>query len=448
VAAAVHGDALRSLESVSGRPSVAVVVPFLGTRADGEALVEAIGHLRTDSGDRIVVADNTGAGVAVAPAGSGIEVVPVPLERSSYYARNAGAEAVEAEWLLFLDSDCRPAASLLDDYFEGEIDAGCGIVAGGVVGAPAQEGLAARYARSRGQIEEGFHLDTGPHPSGVTANLLVRRAAWEGVGGFQEGVRSGADLEFCWRVQDAGWGFLHRPSARVEHLHPERIRGMTRKARRHAAGRAWVNRRYPGALPRPRLLAPLARAGAGSAAWLVRGEPERALFKLIDLAWAGSMLGGYLAGDNRAVRPLADARAQANRAVFVADSFPERGQPSAASPPASLVEARARAWAPDRALIRRSSICFAEDDGPLVRLRSLGWLLLRHPLSAARDLMRRRAGAAGRPEGLAALAPAARRVASRGASRLVAAPDPRSGDRAARLARLLGLELEHTAVRG
>ena len=430
---------------MSRRPSVGVVVPFLGTRADGEALVEAVGRLRTDPGDRIVVADNTGAGVVVAPAGSGVEVVPVPLERSSYYARNAGAEAVDAAWLLFLDSDCRPTATLLDDYFEGGIDEGCGIVAGGVVGAPAQQGLAARYARSRGQIEEGFHLDTGPHPSGVTANLLVRRAAWEGVGGFQEGVRSGADLDFCWRAQDAGWGFLHRPSARVEHLHPERIRGMARKARRHAAGRAWVNRRYPGALPRPRVLVPLGRAGAGSAAWLVRGEPERALFKLIDLAWAGSMLGGYLAGDNRAVRPSAAGRPEASdavRVVVVADSFPERGRSSAASAPGTLVEARARAWAPDRGLARRYSIRFAEDDGPLVRLRSLAWLLLSHPLSAALDLMRRRAGAAGSPEGIVGLAPAARRVAARGANGLVAAPDPGSAARAVRLARLLGLDVE------
>jgi hypothetical protein len=427
---------------VSARPAVSVVVPFLGTHGDAATLVEALGRLRTAAGDRIAVVDNTGAGTVAAPPGSGIEVVSAPVERSSYYARNAGAEDLDAPWLLFLDSDCRPPATLLDDYFEGRIDERCGIVAGGVVGAPAQEGLAARYARSRGQIGEEFHIRTGPHPAGVTANLLVRRAAWEEVGGFQEGVRSGADLEFCWRVQDAGWRLLHRPSARVEHLPPERLRGMARKARRHAAGRAWVNRRYPGAQPRPGTLRPVARAGAGSVLFLARGERERALFKLIDLVWAGSMLAGYLAGDNRAERPRAEGRSGGSDprpTVLVADEYPERAGASLSGATGRIpVEARARPQVPDRALARRSSIRFAEDDGPLVRSWSLSWLLLRHPLAATRDLA---SGEAGRPERLAALAPAARRIEASRTRRLASLPDPRSAVRATRLGRLLGIEV-------
>jgi hypothetical protein len=314
-----------------------------------------------------------------------------------------------------------------------------------VVGAPGQEELAARYARSRGQIGEGFHIRTGPHPAGVTANLLVRRAAWEEVGGFQEGVRSGADLEFCWRVQDAGWRLLHRPSARVEHLHRERLRGMARKARRHAAGRAWVNRRYPGALPRPGALRPVARAGAGSLVFLARGERERALFKLIDLVWAGSMLAGYLAGDNRAERRPDEGISGVSGpipAVLIADEYPERarvvGREAAGPIP---VEARARPRVPDRALGRRSVTRFAEDDGPVVRLRSLCWLLLRHPLAVARDLTSDGAVPGGRPERLADLAPAARRIEAGGARRLTSAPDQASSVRAARLGRLLGLEV-------
>ncbi len=48
--------------------------------------------------------------------------------------------------------------------------------------------------------------------------MLVRRDVWEWLGGFHEGVRSGADVEFCWRVQDADWSLEHRPEARVEHV--------------------------------------------------------------------------------------------------------------------------------------------------------------------------------------------------------------------------------------
>jgi hypothetical protein len=47
--------------------------------------------------------------------------------------RNVGAEAVTTEWLLFVDSDCRPEPSILDDYFVESIPSECGVVAGSIV---------------------------------------------------------------------------------------------------------------------------------------------------------------------------------------------------------------------------------------------------------------------------------------------------------------------------
>jgi mycofactocin glycosyltransferase len=285
------------------RPAVSVVVPFLGDAADARALLEALTALDTVPDDQVIVVDNTDATVVSGELGdSGVEVAEAREERSSYHARNVGARATANEWLLFTDSDCRPGPTLLDDYFREPLGDRVGIVAGGVVPAAAQDALVARYARSRGHVNEAYHMDTGPYPAGVTANLLVRRAAWDELGGYQEGVRSGADVEFCWRAQEAGWTLEYRPLARVEHLHVERLRPMLRKTARWAAGRAWINGRYPGSFPRPRLARALVRSAGGALVWTLRGRFERALFKLMDGAWALADSYGYVRGDNRALR--------------------------------------------------------------------------------------------------------------------------------------------------
>ena len=280
-----------------------VVVPFAGDVVAARATVVAIAPLaaapRTES---ITLVDNSREGSADGLGRDGVEILRAARLYSSYFARNEGAAQGRAEWLLFLDSDCLPPPDLPARYLDPPPAAGVGIVAGGVRSAPA-DSKAGRYAGSRGHIDEGFHIEHGPHPAGVTANLLVRRSAFDEVGGFVADVRSGADVDFCWRVQERGWELEHRPQAALEHAHPDDVARLLAKARRHAAGRAWVNGRWPGALPRPPLARPLLRAPLVAAYWALRGDRERASFKLIDIRLSLASLAGYYWGDNRASGP-------------------------------------------------------------------------------------------------------------------------------------------------
>lgn len=411
------------LVDLSGvRPAVSVVVPFGGAEADVEGTVARLRGLRLREHDELIVADNSLGGCFPVQA-EGISVIRAGRERASYYARNAGAERASNEWLLFLDADCTPASSLLDDYFEPVPAPGCGLVAGAVVPAPAQQGLAPRYARSRGHLREDWHArgqPGWPHPSGVTGNLLVRSAAWRELGGFHEGIVSGGDVELSWRLQDAGWEFEWRPEARVEHAHVQTLARMASQTRRHAAGRRWVNRRYPGAFPRPRLAAPLARCGAGALAWAMRGEGERALFKLIDARWHWAGFCGYLWGDNRPAR----SGPGPGTAAFAA-RFPAAG---ACSPGEGMrVEALSRPARVDRALARATRIDYAEDDPPHKRLLAFALLAFTHPVRVRRALAAR--GADGSP--LHVLAPVARRIRD---ARFRVLGDERGGDLAALVA--------------
>ena len=231
--------------------------------------------------------------------GLGVTVVRADRIATSYYARNTAAGAASASWLLFVDSDCLLPPTLIEDFRLGEVSATCGIVAGELEAAREQTEFVAAYERSRGRLEVEQHLEMGPFPAGITANLAVRRSAWAELGGFAE-VRSGADLEFCWRAQEAGWGFAFRPAARVQHLHTTTLRDLLAKARRYGPGQAWVNQRYPGSSPPPRVGRALARAALGALAFPLLLQPRRGAYKALDGMWVAAFALGYRRDSNLA----------------------------------------------------------------------------------------------------------------------------------------------------
>jgi GT2 family glycosyltransferase len=390
------------------RPSVSVVVPFGAPVNELGTTLKSLRDLKLRGGDEILLVDNTpdGMGPEVVPAP--ISMIRAPLQASSYYARNVGAESAGGAWLLFLDADCRPPETLLDDYFANPLPDDCGLVAGGVIADHSQETLIARWAQDRGHVSERYHTG-GRRPAGITANLLVRRTAWETAGGFHEGIRSGGDIEFCWRLQELGWRFEYRPAASLEHVHVEDLCPLLRKAVRYGGGRTWLNRRYPGSAPSPRLARELARSMVVAAYWLLRAVPERALFKMIDAAWYCAVAWGHLAAENRAVSRKGDRGATV---TLIAETFPK---PPHGDDPAlndACVEAVRRPQRPAPELSRRVAVAYLEDDRPIDRAAALMRVGGRHPVRLAQS---RRAH---RQVSLFALAPAVGRVRVRG-SRLI-----------------------------
>ncbi len=279
------------------RPPVSVVVPFHGGRGEAGRMLDALSRLWLRGDDELIVADNTGGGM-VAPLVRGrVRVVRATAERSSYHARNGGARLAANGWLLFMDADCIPAPGLLDAYFAEPVPDDCGAVSGLIVGDPAQRGVLPRYARSR----HFLRVDHGllGHDATPAGNVLVRREAFEAVGGFAEGIRSGGDIDLARRLEAAGWLVEHRPAAVVAHRHRERLPGFMGMIARYGAGARWLNERYPGTAPRWPLLAGLRGAARDAAALAVRGRLESALFRGVDGLGLIAHNVGYLAS-NRA----------------------------------------------------------------------------------------------------------------------------------------------------
>ncbi len=438
------------------RPSISVVMPFAGDASAARAAAVALLALEISPRDELILADNSG----IAPDVKGVKVVQAAAERSPAHARNSGASLARGEWILFLDADCVALPGLLDEYFATPVEADVGALAGEVVPAPAGATLAARYATERSFLGQQAHLSHPYLPRAVAANLMVRRAAFEQVGGFLEGVRAAEDTDFSWRLQRAGWRLELRPQAAVEHSYRVTLGELRRQWRGYAAGRAWLARRYGAFTPEPavrrafsRGLRRLGRRPGGPRPGGPPGQDsapaaaphrltrlERGRYLAVDALLAAEELGGFALSN----RPAGAARAfRPAKVVLVADRFPARGDPLAdfaGTLDGARIEAASRPESVELELTRSLNIAYREDDGAGARARALAILVARHPVRALRDLMGARGAQLGpRPRvHLAALAPVALRIQRDRHARLHALGGEPARQIAARLAALTG----------
>jgi hypothetical protein len=446
------------------RPAVSVVMPFAGERGEAFEAAATLRSLKRGPSDELILVDNSGNASGL----EGVTVVGAAGERSPAHARNSGAAAATGDWILFIDADCRPCPELIEQYFAEPIGEDVGALAGEVLGiAPAadarshpyQPPLAARYGAARGFLSQRQHLAHPYLPRAVAANLLVRRAAFEQVGGFYEGLRAAEDTDFTWRLQRAGWRIELRPQAWVEHQYRTTLSELRRQWRGYAAGRAWLARRYEGFAPerpmsrglgrvRRRAMAGRAVDGPGQPSPERLRRAERGKYLAIDAVLALEELAGLMLSNRPATAEREAARtdgatnllqtespaefraAKGAPVVFVADRFPSPGDPLVELPSTlgARVEAAGRPQVvpPDASSLR---IHYREDDGMAERLMAFMRLCATHPLRCVGDKRRRHPAAVS----LIALAPAVTRLQQEPQARV----QPLGGGEAPEVARRL-----------
>ena len=150
------------------------------------------------------------------------------------------------DWLVLVDADTRPAPDLVDRYFDPPPVGRIGVLAGGIADLPGSSSSAARYAARRAQMSQRVTLGRAGTPYAQTANVAVRRAAFEEIGGFDEEARSGEDADLCFRLARAGWTLEERPAAVVEHPTRATLGELLAQVAHHGSGSAWLDKRYPG----------------------------------------------------------------------------------------------------------------------------------------------------------------------------------------------------------
>lgn len=229
-----------------------VIVPFKGSPEALRSLRQRLAVLSVRPGDSVLVVDNTPRREPLGDQTGEVPVIHADALPTPAFARNAGVARGAAEWLVFCDADTAAPPDLLDRYFDPPPGSRTGLVGGGVIDEPAPEGASAvaRYLHLRGVMGQRDTFDFGEewgYPK--TANVACRRAAFEEVGGFREGIRAAEDADLTYRLRAAGWEVERREAAAVVHVSRTTLRGLIVQQALWGSGGAWVHSVYPGAVP-------------------------------------------------------------------------------------------------------------------------------------------------------------------------------------------------------
>jgi hypothetical protein len=244
--------------------------------------------------------------VIAAPAPDGVEVIAAPGLATPAFARNEAARRATGEWLVFIDADTVPAPDLLDRYFEPAPGPDVGVMAGAIRDVAPRPTLTARHTVARAQMSQRATLDRA-WPYAQSANCAVRRRAFEQIDGFYATARAGEDADLCFRLQAAGWRLEERRAARVEHQSRTRPGQLLLQLFHHGSGAAWVNQRFPGAIPTGPVIRRMAHGARDALGAALRGDMEGAGLALLEVAGAGAFAMGRLRSNLRGRLPTSGA---------------------------------------------------------------------------------------------------------------------------------------------
>lgn len=176
-------------------------------------------------------------------------------------ARNAGRRHADTELIAFVDADVDAdlfgdgAAAWWEPLLAHFDDDRVGLVAPRVLG------------------DDGTSLDLGTEPARVRAGtrvgyvpaamIIVRAAAFDEVGGFDQELRFGEDVDLVWRLDQSGWRCRYEPASTVGHPPLSSWRARLAQQVDYGSASAPLSLRHRGGV------APIRSNGWTAAVWLL-----------------------------------------------------------------------------------------------------------------------------------------------------------------------------------
>lgn len=219
---------------------VSVVIPARNAEREIAPTLAAL------SGADVVVAVN-GSSDSTAEVARTYGATVVALDRPSRpAARNLGAAAAAGERLLFTDAGCVPGAGWVERLAACLDDVA---LAGGRVsiGTHVQPRAVERFD-ALWRFKQQSAVTEGGWSAG--ANLGITRAALELLGGFEEGLIAGDDVDLCIRARRAGLDLGWCEAAEVTHPASRTLGEVCRRALRQGASSTILTRRFDGEVGR------------------------------------------------------------------------------------------------------------------------------------------------------------------------------------------------------
>lgn len=210
-------------------PTVSVIIPVRNRPAEITACLRSVTCLDYPAAklDIIVVddasEDTTPEVVSKFPKA---RLLRMQQHRQASFCRNQAAKIARGDILGFIDSDCLVDPTWLKELVTAFRDRSLGALGGWVDGAVEENGLD-RYEKVKSALNMGPWFRRSEQSERFfyvpTCNFLVRNDVFISLGGFRETLHVGEDVDFCWRLQDAGYSLEYRPMGRVCHKHRNRL---------------------------------------------------------------------------------------------------------------------------------------------------------------------------------------------------------------------------------
>lgn len=192
-------------------------VSFVVINKDDAAVAETLSALEAQRADgvsateTVVVDASEGRLDAIRdahPAAVWVPFTPRPGKPTIPEQRNVGIARSTGELVVFIDASCEPEDDWLARLVAPILDEGESVVAGSTLstGAPSLRDENAHFVGGEQYIREA-----------PTINLALRREVFTTAGVFDEAFHYGSDVDFTWRIVDAGLKIRYVPEAIVRH---------------------------------------------------------------------------------------------------------------------------------------------------------------------------------------------------------------------------------------
>ncbi len=281
----------------AGGPShrdVTIVIPVRNNRSGVQRLVGTLRGLRV-----VVVDDGSATPLQMSDfdgAHCEVELLRHAASRGPAAARNTGLSACGTDFVAFLDSDVVPRRGWLEALLGHFCDPTVVLVAPRIVGLTQNNNLVASYEAVRSSLDLGQREAPVLPYSTVSyvpsAAIVCRRSALTDVGGFDESMHCGEDVDLCWRFIESGARLRYEPIALVAHEHRTNPRDWLSRKLFYGTSAAPLSSRHPDKI------APLVISGWTMVVWVLLALGSR-LGYLASLV-AAAVTGGRIAKAMRA----------------------------------------------------------------------------------------------------------------------------------------------------
>ena len=237
-----------------------IIVPVFNRPDEVDELLESLCHQEVNNFEVIIVEDGSKK-----PCKDVCDKYAGILDLHYYYkensgpgqSRNYGAERAKGDWLIVLDSDVvLPAGYLraVDERLKMEIDAFGGPDASHPSFTPIQKAIS--YSMTSFFTTGGIRGGKGKKLDKFfprSYNMGIRREVYQELGGFTK-MRFGEDIDFSYRIVEAGYKTALIPEAWVWHKRRTDFRKFFRQVYNSGIARINLTKRHPGTLKLVHLL--------------------------------------------------------------------------------------------------------------------------------------------------------------------------------------------------